>query len=82
MRSNKNLKLMLYPYLFVLKEGPKIQSDYLDYSLLMLRVTSPEIIKSPAALTKSGDQLDSDLSVQEISPPRPSLDSALNRFPT
>lgn len=46
-QSSKDLKLILHPYLFVLKEGAKIQSDFLDYSLLMLQVTSPEIIRSP-----------------------------------
>ena len=48
-RSNKDLKLILHPYIFVLKEGKKIQADYLDYSLLMLQVTSPEIVKSPGS---------------------------------
>ncbi|MCE5316248.1 MAG: hypothetical protein LLG04_02655 [Parachlamydia sp.] len=46
-RSNKDLKTLLHPYLFALKEGPTIQKDFLDYSLLMLQVTSPEIIRSP-----------------------------------
>jgi hypothetical protein len=46
-RINKDLKTMLHPYLFVLKEGTKIQEDFLDYSLLILQVGRPEIIKSP-----------------------------------
>ena len=58
-RSCKDLKLILHPYLFVLKEGTKIQKDFLDYSLLMLQVTSPEIIKSPqrASLRTSHPEL-------------------------
>lgn len=47
-RSAKDLKLILHPYLFVLKEGAQIQHNYLDYSLMMLQVTSPEIIRSPS----------------------------------
>ena len=46
-RSNKDLKVILHPYLFVLKEGKKIQKDFLDYSLLMLQVSSLEVIPSP-----------------------------------
>lgn len=44
---NKDLTLMLHPYLFVLKEGKEIKTDLLDYSLMMLQVTSPEVIRSP-----------------------------------
>lgn len=51
-RSNKDLKQLLHPYLFALKEGPGIKKDFLDYSLLMLQVTSPEIIRSPHRSTK------------------------------
>ncbi len=52
-RSNKDLKLILHPYLFALKEGSQIKRDFLDYSLMMLQVTSPEIIPSPhTPLTK------------------------------
>lgn len=45
--NKKNLKHILHPYLFVLKEGPKIRDNYMDYSLLILQVGKPETIKSP-----------------------------------
>lgn len=68
-RSNKDLKLLLHPYLFALKEGPGIKKDFLDYSLLMLQVTSPEVIKSPhRSDKKSSDYLHSFL--QQSIPPR------------
>lgn len=43
----KELKLILHPFVFVLKEGKEIKQDYLDYSLMMLQVGRPEILKSP-----------------------------------
>jgi len=46
-KKNEHLKQMLHPYVFVLKEGSKIYENYLDYSLLMLQITSPEILPSP-----------------------------------
>lgn len=46
-RAKHNLKGILHPYLFVLKEGGGIKSDYLDYSLMMLLINSSETIKSP-----------------------------------
>lgn len=58
--SRKDLRLLAYPYIFVLKEGQKIQTNPMDFSLLMLQVTSPEVIKSPsdyslALLPKEGN---------------------------
>lgn len=47
--SNKDLQAILHPYLFVLKEGSDIENDFLDYSLLMLHVSAPEIIHSPGS---------------------------------
>lgn len=46
-QSKHTLKNILHPYLFVLKEGGKIQNDFLDYSLMMLHINSSETIKSP-----------------------------------
>lgn len=51
-RPRQNLKLILHPYVFVLKEGIEIKKDYLDYSLMMLMVASPETIKSPVGHPK------------------------------
>lgn len=52
-QSNKNLKALLHPYIFVLKEGGGIKDNFLDYSLMMLLVTSPETIKSPKKSSKA-----------------------------
>lgn len=46
-RVHESLKQILHPYVFVLKEGIDIKQDFLDYSLLMLQVTNPEVIPSP-----------------------------------
>ncbi|MBA2726798.1 MAG: hypothetical protein H0U49_01315 [Parachlamydiaceae bacterium] len=47
-KDNKNLSHMLYPYMFMLKEGPEFKKDFLDYSLLILHTTS-ETIRSPSS---------------------------------
>jgi hypothetical protein len=46
-RFSKDLRLILHPYIFVLKEGGEIRADYLDYSLLMLQIGCQETIPSP-----------------------------------
>lgn len=43
----KTFDQFIHPYLFVLKEGIEIKSDFLDYSLLMLQVGEPDILYSP-----------------------------------
>lgn len=47
--STQDLQILLHPYLFVLKEGKEIRDNYLDYSLLMLRLSASEVINSPGA---------------------------------
>lgn len=47
---HKDLKYILHPYIFVLKENRDIQSDLFDYSLWMMRMGSPETIRSPQSL--------------------------------
>lgn len=47
--SSKDLHAILHPYLFVLKEGVDIDNNFLDYSLLMLHVSAPEVIHSPGS---------------------------------
>lgn len=47
---SRDLRAILHPYLFVLREGLDIQADYLDYSLLMLHVSPPEVIQSPGSV--------------------------------
>lgn len=49
-KDNKNLSHMLYPYMFMLKEGPEFKKNFLDYSLLILH-TKSETIRSPALRT-------------------------------
>ena len=44
---SKEVKPVFRPYIFVLKEGKKIQKDLLDYSLMIFSVQSLETIKSP-----------------------------------
>lgn len=50
---NNALKSLLHPYIFVLKEGRKINNDFLDYSLMMLHINSTETIKSPKSSLKT-----------------------------
>lgn len=45
--TQSSLKVILHPYIFVLKEGQKIKKDFLDYSLMMLFTHSLEKINSP-----------------------------------
>lgn len=51
--NNKDLKMILHPYIFVLKEGKKIHDNFLDYSLLILQVGRAEIIRSPKGRIRS-----------------------------
>ena len=45
--SSRSHQQFLHPYLFILKEGNNIQSDFLDYSLLLLQMSRPEILHTP-----------------------------------
>jgi hypothetical protein len=53
--NKKNLNHILHPYQFVLKEGPKIRDDFMDYSLLILQIGKPETIKSPRLYLSNGN---------------------------
>lgn len=44
---SKPFEHFIHPYVFVLKEGQEIKSDFLDYSLLLLQVGLTDIIPSP-----------------------------------
>jgi hypothetical protein len=46
-KLNEQLKNHLHPYLFALKEGKKIQQDFLDYSLMLIQVHNGEVMHSP-----------------------------------
>lgn len=50
--TRPDLKQIAHPYLFILKEGKRISADPLDFSLLMLHVAAPDIIKSPPQTVK------------------------------
>lgn len=45
--NTKTFDQFLHPYVFVLKEGREIQSDFLDYSLLLLLVGQADVLPSP-----------------------------------
>lgn len=44
----KNMKYLIHPYIFVLKEGTDIEQNRLDYNLMMLKITPAEHFPSPA----------------------------------
>lgn len=46
-KTQKNLKQMMQPFAFALKEGSKIQKNFLDYALVMLQLHCTEVIKKP-----------------------------------
>ena len=46
-RLHKDLKQILHPYFFVLKEGREIGNDFLDYTLVMLHANCVEVIRTP-----------------------------------
>lgn len=54
-RIHKDLKQILHPYMFVLKEGVEFQNDCLNYSLMMLHVNCLEVLGSPYRLSPSQD---------------------------
>lgn len=50
--SNRDLKLILHPFAFILKGGKQISKNLLDYKLLILQMSCPETIKSPPYVRK------------------------------
>lgn len=52
MSFSKQLKLLLHPYIFVLKEGKSFTKDCMSYDLMLLQISN-EIIKSPKGKQKS-----------------------------
>lgn len=51
-QMNKEWKLILHPYIFVLKEGREINHNFLDYSLQILQVGCVETIRSPKTMKR------------------------------
>jgi hypothetical protein len=45
--KKRSLPPALRPYLFVVREGANIQSDFMDYNLQLLDLRCGEIISSP-----------------------------------
>jgi hypothetical protein len=43
----KQANHFLNPYIFILKEGKQIQENYLDYSLLLLKIGQVTVLPSP-----------------------------------
>lgn len=68
-RAKHNLKGILHPFLFVLKEGGGIKSDFLDYSLMMLLINSSETIKSPYQQKKTLSDIVPDMDIMGSSIP-------------
>ncbi len=46
-KMHRDLKQIIHPYMFVLKEGKGIGQNPLDYSLMMLHVNCLEVLKTP-----------------------------------
>lgn len=46
-RVRKDLKAIVYPYLFVLSEGKMIEENPLDFRLMMFHSSSQEVLPSP-----------------------------------
>ncbi len=46
-KIRKDLKSIIYPYLFVLSEGKTIEDNPLDFRLLMFYSASQEVLVSP-----------------------------------
>lgn len=59
--KNHTSKSIIQPYIFALKEGKNIKEDLLDYSLMMLQMSKPQIIKAPSVnylLTELSKRID------------------------
>lgn len=67
--SKQDLKSILHPYLFVLKEGGTIKKDFLDYSLMMLLINSSETISSPKGNDKSLSEIVPDMDMKSVTMP-------------
>lgn len=55
--NNSSIDNFLHPYAFALKEGSEIQSDYLNYSLMLLIVGKGETLPSPTTQKSSSPLL-------------------------
>lgn len=69
MSFSKQLKLLLHPYVFVLKEGKRFTSDCMSYDLLLLQVNN-EVIKSPTTITIDKEALQKELDLLKSALPK------------
>lgn len=73
MSFSKQLKQLLHPYVFVLKEGKEFSVDCMSYDLMMLQVNN-EVIKSPPVTEKE------DFAQKELELLKSALPRALERI--
>lgn len=69
MSFSKQLKLLLHPYVFVLKEGKCFSKDCMSYDLMMLQVSN-EIIKSPSSVLVEKDEEQEELELLKTALPK------------
>jgi hypothetical protein len=54
--KNQPASSILRPYTFILREGKGINSDLLDYKLLLLNLHCSEVLKSPSTAIPAKDE--------------------------
>lgn len=69
MSFSKQLKLLLHPYVFVLKEGKGFSKNSMSYDLMMLQVNN-EVIKSPKQLSEPNQTPQNELEMLKSALPR------------
>lgn len=55
-RMHKDLRHILHPYMFLLREGQAFHEDLFDYSLMMLHVNCLEVMESPRVVASAPSQ--------------------------
>lgn len=68
MSFSKQLKHLLHPYAFVLKEGKTHAQDSLSYDLMLLQIDG-EVIKSPAQFLSAEEIIQNELEALRTSLP-------------
>ncbi len=69
MSFSKQLKMLLHPYVFVLKEGKGFPNDSMSFDLMMMQIDN-EVIKSPANQKKEEESTMSELELLKSALPR------------
>lgn len=52
-KLNEQLKNHLHPFAFALKEGKKINQNFLDYTLMLIQIHNNEVMRSPSHYQKA-----------------------------